>query len=189
MNDIKAKLTEHIKANFPGAAEKDFKGENRIDFSIDKEFIPSVLTYLKNTAGFIHLSHITCVDWLEVGEFEMIFIIWSPTDKLKVFIRTRIDREKAGMPNIDMIWRQANTYEREFREMFGIQFIGLKGAKDFLLEDWEGPPPMRRDFDTAAYAKDAFFERPGREDALDVREEIIKRSREEIPGFAKKYSR
>ena len=48
---------------------------------------------------------------------------------------------------------------------------------------------MRRDFDTAAYAKDAFFERPSREDALDVREEIIKRSREEIPDFAKKYSR
>jgi NADH-quinone oxidoreductase subunit C len=189
MNDIKAKLTEHVKANFPDAKEMDFKGENRIDFSVDKQCIPSLLTYLKDRAGYIHLSHITCVDWLEEGEFEMIFIIWSPTDKLKVFIRTRIDRNNAVMPNIDMIWRQANTYEREFREMFGIQFNGLVGAEEFMLEDWQGAPPMRRDFDTAAYAKDAFFERPGREDALDVREEIIKRSREEIPDFAKKYSR
>jgi len=48
---------------------------------------------------------------------------------------------------------------------------------------------MRRDFDTEAYANETFFHRPGREDAQDVRETITKRSGEEIPDFAKKYSR
>ena len=47
----------------------------------------------------------------------------------------------------------------------------------------------RLNLNTEAYADDTFFHRPGREDALDVREEIIKRSREEIPDYAKKYSR
>jgi NADH-quinone oxidoreductase subunit C len=108
---------------------------------------------------------------------------------MKVFIRARVARENPVFTNIDMILRQANTYEREMREMFGIEFNGLVAPDEFLLEDWEGPPPMRRDFNTAEYVDDTFWERPGREDALDVREEIIKRSREEIPDFAKKYSR
>ena len=73
--------------------------------------------------------------------------------------------------------------------MYGITFNGLVGEEEFILEDWEGMPPMRRDFNTAEFVKDAFFERPGREDAQDVREAIIERSREEIPDFAKKYSR
>lgn len=188
MQEIKKYLIDQIHGSFPNATSKKFE-DNRLDFSVESQCIPSILNYLKDMLGYVHLSHITCVDWLEDGEFEVIYILWSPKDKMKVFIRTRIDRENPVLPNIDMIWRQANTYEREMREMFGIEFPGLVGDKDFLLEDWDGPPPMRRDFDTAAYAKDTFFERPGREDALDIREEIIKRSREEIPDFAKKYSR
>jgi NADH-quinone oxidoreductase subunit C len=82
-----------------------------------------------------------------------------------------------------------NTYEREFKEMYGIEFEGLEAPDEFILEDWDGPPPMRRDFDTAAFAKDVYSERTGREDAKDVRETIAKRSDEEIPDFAKKYSR
>ena len=73
--------------------------------------------------------------------------------------------------------------------MYGVQFQGLEAPQDFILEDWDGPPPMRRDFDTEAYADETFFHRPGREDAQDVRETITERSGEEIPDFAKKYSR
>ncbi|OYT12650.1 MAG: NADH-quinone oxidoreductase subunit C [Bacteroidetes bacterium 4572_114] len=188
MQEIKENLIAHIKARFPDATEKEFDG-NRLDFTVDKQCVPSILTYLKDRLGYIHLSHITCVDWLEENEFELIFIVWSPVEKMKVFVRTRIDRNNPVMTNIDMIWRQANTYERELREMYGVEFIGLEAPDEFLLEDWAGPPPMRRDFDTGVYADETFWHRPGREDALDVREEIIKRSREEIPDFAKKYSR
>ena len=188
MQEIKQKLTANIKAAYPEVKVKDFSG-NRLDFVVDKQYLVSILTYLKESLGYIHLSHITCVDWLEEGEFEIIFILWSPEEKIKAFVRVCVDRENPVMPNIDMIWRQAHTYEREMREMYGIQFEGLEAPEEFVLEDWQGPPPMRRDFDTEAYANDTFFHRPGREDAVDVREEIIKRSREEIPDFAKKYSR
>ncbi len=188
MEEIKSKIIERIKANFSDAKNKSYPGD-RIDFSVNKETIPSILFYLKDEMGFKHLSHITCVDWLEENEFEVIFIIWSPLEKLKVFVRTRLDRDNPVMDNIDVIWRQAHTYEREMREMFGIQFNGLEAPQDFLLEDWEGMPPMRRDFDTEGYAAETFFERPGREDAKDVREILTERSGEIVPDFAKKYSR
>jgi len=188
MEEIKSTIIQRIKTHFSDATEKEYP-YNRVDFSVKKETIPAILFYLKDEMGFKHLSHISCVDWLEENEFEVVFIVWSPTDKIKVFVHTRVDRENPVMDNVDMIWRQANTYEREMREMFGIQFTGLEAPEEFLLEDWEGPPPMRRDFDSEAYAANTYWERPGREDAKDVRETIEKRSGEILPDFAKKYTR
>ena len=47
--------------------------------------------------------------------------------------------------------------------MFGIDFPGSPGVdEDFLLEGWDEIPPMRREFDTRAYAEKTFFPREGR---------------------------
>lgn len=189
MKTTKHKIISRIKANFSNVEETNNFNYNRVDFKVKKETIPSILFYLKENMGYIHLSHISCIDWIEEGEFELVFILWSPEEKITVFVKTRIDRENPQMENIDTIWRQANTYERELREMYGIQFVGLVAPDDFILEDWQGPPPMRREFDTEAYSNETFFNRPGREDAQDVRENIIERTGEDIPDFAKKYSR
>jgi len=153
------------------------------------DIIPSVLLFAKDKLGYVHFTHMSCVDWLEEGEFEVVYILWNPEDKINLLIKVRTDRENATLPNIDYIWRQANTYERELREMFGIEFPGLVAPQEFILEDWQDMPPMRRDFKTKEYVDDHFFNRPGREDAQDVRETIANRSGEEIPEFAKKFSR
>lgn len=161
----------------------------RVEVSVNKEKISSVLAYAKQQMNFTHFTHMSCVDWLEDEHFELVYILWSPEQKIQLLVKTLLNRENAEIENVDMLWRQANTYEREIREMYGIQFTGLEGRQEFILEDWDDMPPMRRDFDTAAYVKDVYFDRPGREDAKDVRENIVKRSGEEIPDFAKKYSR
>lgn len=189
MKELKDKIIGQAKAHFPDISVSNNFNYNRLDISIHKNSISPILFYLKDVMGFKHLSDANCVDWLEEGELELVFILWSPTEKIKVFVRTRLDRDNPELETLDMIWPQLHTYEREFREMFGVQFPGLEAPDEFILEDWQGPPPYRRDFDTAAFAHDNFFERPGREDAQDVRETIAKRSGEEIPDFAKKYSR
>ncbi len=165
------------------------KSDKRISIKADKKNVSSILLFLKNQKGFIHLNHISCVDWIEQNEFELVYIVWNPKTRLTVMVHTRIKRDEPVMENIDTIWDQANTYEREFREMFGIEFPGLIGAKEFILEDWDNIPPMRKDFNSQQYAIDTFSTRPGRENAQNVREAIQKRSGEEIPDFAKKYSR
>ncbi len=185
--DKENKILETIKTTFN--VEGRVIRKNRVEINAKKDIVSSILLFAKNQQGYIHLNHIACVDWLEKGKFELSYIIWSPTDKITIFVKTLIDREKAEMENIDNIWDQANTYEREFREMYGIQFPGLVGDFEFILEDWDEMPPMRRDFDTNAYAEKTFYQRPGREDAKDVREELTKQSGEVIPDFAKKYSR
>jgi NADH-quinone oxidoreductase subunit C len=163
--------------------------EHRVEVFCNKETVSSVLLKAKTQLGYIHLAHMTCVDWIDENQFELIYTIWSPVEKVQLFVRTRIDRENPVMENIDPIWDQANTYEREMREMFGIEFTGLVGEHDFVLEDWDEMPPMRKDFDTHQYAKQTYYNRPGREDAKDVRETLIKRNGTDVPDFAKKYSR
>ncbi|MBN1251858.1 MAG: NADH-quinone oxidoreductase subunit C [Bacteroidales bacterium] len=163
--------------------------DKRVIVETDAEIIPGVLLYAKERLKFTHFSHMSCVDWIENNQFELVYILWSPEDKIQLIIKCVINREKPIIQNIDNIWRQANTYEREIREMFGVEFEGLIGAKEFILEDWDDIPPMRKDFDTKEYSSKHFFDRPGREDAKDVRTVITERSGEEIPDFAKKYSR
>ncbi|MCF6184074.1 MAG: NADH-quinone oxidoreductase subunit C [Bacteroidales bacterium] len=169
--------------------ESAVRRAKRVEVKVDpKEIIP-VLLYAKENSRYISFAHMSCVDWIEDGEFEVVYILWNPEDKINLFVKTRISRDNGVLPNIDFIWRQANTYEREIREMFGIQFEGLVGRQEFILEDWEHMPPMRRDFDTAEFVKKTYFKRPGREDAKDVREFVQERTDEELPDFAKKYSR
>ncbi len=169
--------------------ESSIRREKRVEVKVEpKEIIP-VLLYAKENSGYLHFTHMSCVDWIEDGEFEIVYILWHPEEKINFFVKTRVSRENAVLPNIDFIWRHANTYEREIREMFGVQFEGLVGREEFILEDWEHMPPMRRDFDTEEFVKTHFFHRDGREDAKDVREYVQERTDEELPDFAKKYSR
>ncbi len=170
-------------------AEGNVIKSRRVEVFVKKDQVSSVLLFAKEQRGYIHLSHSTCIDWIEEGEFELIYSILSPKDKIMLYVKTRIDRDNPVMENLDGIWHQLNTYEREMREMYGIEFPGLIGDKEFCLEDWDEIPPMRRDFDTVEFARKTFYQRPGREDAKDVRKTLTEQSGEKIPDFATKYSR
>ncbi len=183
--DILNKIVEH----FGDKVEGGVKRKNRIEIYTSKNSIEDILLFAKNRLNFIHFTQLSCIDWIEKKKFELVYIIWSPVSKQTLLIKVEINRENAVAPNIDYIWRHANTFERELREMYGIEFEGLVGKEEFILEDWIDIPPMRRDFDTLEYSKEVYFDRPGREDAQDVRETIRQKTGEELPEFAKKYSR
>jgi len=176
-------------SHFGDTISGNVKRTKRIELFATTNNIEDVLQYAKSQLNFIHFTQLSCVDWMEENQFELIYIIWSPENKNTLLIKVRLDRENPVAPNIDYIWRHANTFERELREMFGVQFEGLEGAQDLILEDWKEIPPMRRDFDTVEYSKKTFFDRPGRDNAHDVRETIRQKTDVEIPEFAKKYSR
>ncbi|MCD6380819.1 MAG: NADH-quinone oxidoreductase subunit C, partial [Candidatus Odinarchaeota archaeon] len=49
------------------------------------------------------------------------------------------------------IWPNAEMHEREVWELFGIYFKGNHMLKPLFMEDWSGPPPLRKDFDLHGY--------------------------------------
>jgi len=163
--------------------------EKRIEAVVRKDLIPPFLSYVKEQLGFDHLTHVSCVDWLEDGHFELVYILWSYEKKLQLLAKCRIPRHEPEFVTLENIWEHAGTYEREIHEMYGINFAGNQRLGEFILEDWEGPPPMRRDFDTVKYAQETYTDRmEARQDAQNVRETITKRSGEDLPDFAKPYS-
>ncbi len=194
MNDIKQELL--AEQTFADQIQKTFKTagvrvirKRRIEVVMRADLIPPYLTHAKNQHNFEHLSHISCVDWLEEGHFELVYILWSYTMEMQLIVKCRIPRHTPQFTSIQNIWEHAGTYEREIHEMYGITFAGNDNLGDFLLEDWEGPPPMRRDFDTVKYSEENFKDRmDARQDAQNVRETITKRSGEDMPDFAKPYS-
>ncbi len=125
--------------------------------------LPDVLAYLRDHESYVHLSFITCVDRIEEKRFELVYMLRSHENKHDLAVRTFIDREHPVMQDMSGHWAAVATYQRELREMFGIDFPGCPRVEEnFVLEGWDGPPPMRRDFDTRKYSEETYVPRPGR---------------------------
>ncbi|MCK5520693.1 MAG: NADH-quinone oxidoreductase subunit C [Candidatus Marinimicrobia bacterium] len=163
--------------------------DKRLHVEIRSDLLPPLLSYAKTYLECTHFSHMSCVDWIEDKEFELVYILWSYEKSIQLIIKTRIPREKAEIATCNKFWPQISTYEREIHEMFGVKFNGNDAMGEFILEDWDDMPPMRRDFDTEKYARENFaFRDDRRDDAIDVRENIMEHSGEELPDFAEEYS-
>jgi len=122
------------------------------------------LGWLKAHTPLVQLTHLTAVDWIEDGEFQLTYLLTDPHGHRSLMVDTRIDRARAEAESIHRLWPQAVTYEQEIHEMFGIAFPGSpRQGMPFILEGWRDLPPMRRDFDTLAYVEKHHPMRPGRE--------------------------
>jgi NADH-quinone oxidoreductase subunit C len=141
----------------------EYQRDNLAFVTVDKANAVDMLTHLKNIEGFSHLVLISCVDWIEDGKFQLIYFLNNPVKKIDLGVRTMIARENAEMVSCHSLWKHVETYQRELREMYGIDFPGSPGVKEnFILEGWDQIPPMRRDFDTMKYSEETFVFREGR---------------------------
>jgi len=137
---------------------------------VDKDKLESALVYLKTHEGFVHLSFMTAIDYIEDSIFRINYMLYNYDISANISVQVDIDRESASMHSIHHLWAQAWTYQRELKEMYGIDFPGSPRVdEEFVLEGWDGPPPMLRDFDTAKFCESRFTVREGRE-SQDVKQ-------------------
>ena len=137
---------------------------NEVFLTVKKEEAVALITHLRDKEGCTHLGLMTAVYWLEDGKFQLTYLLNNHVKKVDLGIRVMLDRETASMEPIDHLWKQAVTYQRELKEMFGIDFPNAHRIDEsFILEGWQDIPPYRRDFDTKKYSEETYFPRPGRE--------------------------
>jgi len=154
MSMIEEEIVEAVERTIEGA-EAAVQRKGRLVAAVPKAGAVAALILLK-ARGFEHLSAISCTDWLEQGEFELVYHLWSYRDKIHFTLKTRLPRENTQTVTSMPVFQHAQTYEREIHEMYGVHFEGNPRLTPFLLDHWQGPPPMRRDFDTRGYVKEKF---------------------------------
>jgi NADH-quinone oxidoreductase subunit C len=132
--------------------------------TVSREQLRPLLLHLRDREGFSHLVLLTAVDWIEDDCFQLTYLLNDRANARDLGVRLMLPRDRASMDSIHDLWPTAATYQRELREMFGIDFPDSPGVNDdFILEGWQELPPYRRDFDTLQYAQQTYRDRPGRE--------------------------
>jgi len=169
-------LEKRLQAAFGGILVESPETE-RIVITAGKETVLSLLSFLKN-AGYDHLGIISCVDWIAEDAFELVYILhpyWdegggrTDADKDCVFLKTRIPRDGAGCISVIPIFENAEPYERELHELFGIHFDGHPRLTPLFLEREYETPPFRKDFDTRLYVEETFESIPSIDTETDGR--------------------
>ncbi len=141
----------------------EVKNPNQAFLQVDKKVAISFITHLNKVETYKHLSFFTAVDQIEHGYFELIYMLHSYDLNHDLAVIVKIDRINATMESIHHLWPAIATYQRELREMYGVDFPGSPGLmENFCLEGWEDIPPMRREFDTKKFSEETYYDRPGR---------------------------
>jgi len=160
-------IKENLISSFPDIQVEDPE-KDRLKITAEKEAVISILSYLKNK-GYDHLALISCVDWMEEKEFELIYILsaylkrdaeYTEKERLNILVKTRIPRDDPTFLSVIPVYENAEPYEREIHELFGIIFAGHPRLTPLFLEREYEIPPFRKDFDTRQYVKDVFDKIP-----------------------------
>ena len=132
------------------------KSSRRLRIDVEASALPALLELLRGRASYVHLSAISCVDWPDDGQFELVYHVWSYELQSLVSAHTRIAREPGVYLSVYDIYTPAAFFERDIHEMFGVFFEGSPDMSKFILTEWDGPPPMRKDFDSEAWVNAHF---------------------------------
>ncbi|MCD6461350.1 MAG: NADH-quinone oxidoreductase subunit C [Thermoplasmata archaeon] len=131
----------------------------RVWLTVEKDRLLDVCRFAKEEMGFVHLSSLSVTDWVEDGEYELTYHLWSYEEKILLTVKTRIERDKPEIPSLVSLWGEnAQAHEREMHEMFGVDYIGNPDLSPLFLEEWDGPPPFRKDFDWREYVRSEYYD-------------------------------
>jgi len=130
-----------IQAAFPG---KEITNTSPRRFWIDlmpEELHPAITTLMEKL-GITHLSTICGEDMRD-----HLLANYFMSGEVVVTLKVRLDRNDPKVPSLAGIMEGAIPYERELRDMFGIEPVGNPDHRRATLpEDWpEGVYPLRKD--------------------------------------------
>ena len=94
--------------------------------------------------GFSYLVKVTAVDY--VDHLTVIYFLRNMKEGKDETMEVEVDPADAWVPTVVDVYRAADWYEREMREMFGIDIKG-RAADRLLLRKWNGgAAPLRKNF-------------------------------------------
>jgi NADH-quinone oxidoreductase subunit C len=138
-----------LAAAYPAAILSSGEQHGQTVVEVASGEILSVCRFLRDEQQYTRLSGITAVDWYP-GEprFEVVYLLHSLERNERLRLKCRVPSEAAGIESVTGAWPNANWYEREVFDLFGVVFRNHPDLRRILMpEDWEGHP-LRKDYQT-----------------------------------------
>ena len=132
--------------------------ETKDDFQtiwVEKDSIVSALNYLKDEIAnpYRMLYDLTAIDersnnkrnGLPQSDFTIVYHLLSFDRNEDIRLKVPLEENDLNIPSITGLWHNADWYEREVFDMFGINFDGHKFLRRLLMPlTWDGHP-LRKD--------------------------------------------
>ena len=138
-------IVNELKERF-GAQTYEFRDE--ISLIVTVEQILELCQALRDDYDFNLLTEETAVDyWPEQApRFHIVYRLRSIKRNLIIGVRVPLDGNAPSMPSLVPLFENANWFERELWDMFGIKVDGHPDLRRLLMpDDWNGHP-LRKDY-------------------------------------------
>jgi NADH-quinone oxidoreductase subunit C len=126
--------------------DSEFRGQ--VSLLVAPEKIVALAQALRDKHGFEQLSSLTAVDyWPELSpRFHMVYQFNSYSKKVRLEVRVPLDGNEPSVDTIEGVYPNANWFEREVWDLFGVHIEGHSDLRRILMpHDWEGHP-LRKDY-------------------------------------------
>jgi len=141
-----------ILERFEGRVQLDKTAADMPGLIATPEDLPELLRFLKyrNRVRYARLEDITAIDERSRkqqpgNDFSLVYHLLSFQSPGYLRIKVPLANEEARVPTATNIWPNANWYEREVYDMFGLQFDGHPDLRRILMPPaWQGYP-LRKD--------------------------------------------
>jgi NADH dehydrogenase (ubiquinone) Fe-S protein 3 len=151
--NAKFKHFEKIRKILPSLAYQRLDNEITLVVSVDKLIFS--LNVLKNHVGYQYqlLSCVSGVDFLGKDYrfsvvYDLLSLTYSSRIRIKVFVN-----EITSVPSCVYIFANANWWEREIWDLYGIYFVNHPDLRRILTDYGFEGYPMRKDFPLSGYVE------------------------------------
>jgi NADH-quinone oxidoreductase subunit C len=115
--------------------------------------IAEAMRVLRDTHGFQQLVDIAGVDFPErERRFDVVYHLLSLTRNLRIRVKVETD-EDTPVPTVTRVFPNADWYEREAFDMYGVFFDGHPDLRRILTDYGFHGHPLRKDFPMTGYVE------------------------------------
>jgi NADH-quinone oxidoreductase subunit C len=140
-------LSDRATADFKEAVVSAVTAFGELTLTVERERIVEVLTKLKSEPHRFHqLIDICGADYPQRSRrFDVVYHLLSLTQNIRVRIKVMTD-EVVPVPSVRSIYPNADWYEREAFDMYGILFSNHPDLRRLLTDYGFDGHPLRKDF-------------------------------------------
>ena len=145
MNELMQSILQSLTQRFQTSAS-EFRGQTSL--SVSAQHLLAVCQALRDEFGFDRLVSVTAVDYWpqEEPRFHVVYLFHSLRHNIRLTLRVPVASSQLALPSLETLYPNANWYEREVLDMFGVHFEHHSDLRRIIMPtDWVGHP-LRKDY-------------------------------------------